>query len=201
VKLYSDFGKQRTWQVLGDVIALVVLIGGIVTAVSLHNLIAAFDSIGRDVEESGRGLASTMSDVGESLSSTPLIGESISGPFDAASSAAGTLASAGENWQLGVHLLATIAAWTVVAIVVATLLFAWIRPRLVGAVRRGRLARLTRIPNAVEVLAFRALMNRSPRDLLGVDPSVMGAWRRGDPGVIRDLAALELRSSGIRLPF
>ncbi|RWZ68069.1 hypothetical protein ELQ92_02110 [Labedella populi] len=200
MKLYSDFRRQRTGQILGDVIALVVLVAGILLAVTIHGTITALDTIGRNVQESGRGLSSTMSDVGDALSSTPLIGESIGGPFDAASSAADSLATAGENWQLGVHTLAAIVSWMIVAIVVAILALAWVRPRLSSAVRRGRLARLAASPNAVELLAFRALTEHEPRDVLAVDPAVIAAWRRGDPAVVRHLAALELRSAGVRLP-
>ena len=32
-----------------------------------------------------------------------------------------------------------------------------------------------------------------------VHPDPMAAWRRGDDAVVRDLAALELRSAGIKL--
>jgi hypothetical protein len=87
-----------------------------------------------------------------------------------------------------------------VAIIVAVLTLVWIRPRARDAVRRGRLARLATSPNAVDLLAFRALTERDPREVFAVDPAVMDAWRRGDPAVIRRLAALELRSAGIRLP-
>jgi hypothetical protein len=201
VKLYSDVPRQRLTQILGDVVALAVLIGGVIVALTIHGAITALDTIGRNVQQSGQGLSSTMSDVGDALSSTPLIGEGISAPFDAASGAAAELATAGENWQLGVHTLAAIVAWTIVAIVVVILAFGWIRPRLVGAVRRGRLARLASSANALELLAFRALVERAPRDVLALDPAVMDAWRRGDPGVVRRLAALELRSEGVRLPL
>ncbi|RUR01827.1 hypothetical protein [Labedella endophytica] len=200
MKLYSDVASQRTRQIIADVLGVLVLVVGIVVAVTVRNGIAAFDAIGRDVQTSGEGLASTMSEVGENLSSTPLIGEGISAPFDAASGAATTLAEAGENWQLGVHTLAAIAGWTIAAIAISILVFAWIRPRIVGAVRRGAVARLTRMPGALELLAFRALVEQSPRDLLDVDPAVVERWRGGDPAVTRQLAALELRAAGIRLP-
>lgn len=200
MKLYSELATQRSRQIVADVIGVIVLGLGIVVAVTVRNTIAAFDAIGRDVQTSGEGLASTMSEVGENLSSTPLIGEGISAPFDAASGAATTLAQAGENWQLGVYTLAAIAGWTIAAIVVAILVFAWIRPRLAGAVHRGSVARLTRAPGAVELLAFRALVEQSPRDVLALDPTVVERWRRGDPVVTRQLAALELRSAGLRLP-
>ncbi len=199
MKPYSDFARQRTLQILGDVIALLVLVGGILAAVAVHGTIVTLDAVGREVQASGEGLSATMTDVGDALSSTPLIGEGISAPFGAASDAADSLAAAGENWQLGVHTLAATAAWTVVAIIVAALLFVWFRPRIVGAVRRGRAARLAAAPNARELLALRAIVDLPAEQVLALHPNAMDAWRRGDPAVIRDLAALHLRASGVRL--
>ncbi|MDQ0577706.1 hypothetical protein [Agromyces albus] len=199
VTLYSDFPGRRTMQIVGDVFALVVLLGGIVVAVSIHNAIAAFDAIGRDVEQSGTGLASTMSDIGDSLAAIPLIGGSIRAPFDAASDAGGTLAAAGDDWQRTVQSLAAFTAWTVVGLVVLILLFGWIRPRITGIARRAAAKRLTDSPTSLDLLAFRALATRSPQDLARVNADVAGAWRRGDTDVIRQLAALELKASGIRL--
>lgn len=200
MKLYSELTPQRSRQVLADVIGILVLALGIVVAVTVRNTIAAFDAIGKDVQSSGEGLAATMSDVGENLSATPLIGGSISVPFDAASGAATTLAQAGENWQSGVYTLAAIAGWTVAAIVLVILILAWVRPRIRGAVRRGAVARLTRSPGAVELLAFRALVERPGHEVLALDPAVVERWRHGDPAVTRQLATLELNAAGLRAP-
>lgn len=200
MKLYSDFSGRRTIQIAGDVFAFLVLLGGIVAAVSIHNAITAFDAIGRDVEQSGSGLASTMSDIGESLAAIPLIGGSIRAPFDAASDAGGTLAAAGDDWQRTVHTLAAFTGWTVVGLVVLILLFGWIRPRITGIARRAEAKRLADSPASMDLLAFRALATLPPRDLVHVNADVAGAWRRGDPDAIRQLAALELRASGVRLP-
>src|SRR3954454_24020847 len=112
VKLYSDYSGRRALQIVGDVFALIVLIAGIVAGVSVHNAIAAFDTIGRNVEHSGSGFATTMDDIGDSLAAVPLIGGSIRAPFDAASVAGDTLADAGSSWQQSVHTLATITGWT-----------------------------------------------------------------------------------------
>jgi hypothetical protein len=51
----------------------------------------------------------------------------------------------------------------------------------------------------IDLLALRALANQKLATIASVDADAMGAWRRGDARVIRQLAALELRSSGIRL--
>jgi hypothetical protein len=47
-------------------------------------------------------------------------------------------------------------------------------------------------------LALRALANRPLPKLAKISPDPVGAWRDQDPIAIRGLAALELRSSGIR---
>jgi len=198
VKLYSDFPGRRTAEIVGDVFALLVLVTGIVLAVSIRNVIAAFDAIGRTVEQSGDGLASTMTDIGDGLAGIPLIGGSIRGPFDAASEAGGALADAGGDWQQSVQTLAAFVGWTVAALFVLVVLLGWIRPRIAGAVRRAGAARLASSPASIDLLAFRALATARPQDLSAIDVDVVGAWRRGEADVIRRLAALELRGSGIR---
>lgn len=198
MKLYSDFSGRRTLQILGDAVALLVLLAGIVVAVSISTTIASFAAIGRDVEVSGNGFASTMDEIGDSLARVPLIGGGIRSPFDAAGVAGGTLADAGETWQQSVHALAAIAGWTVAALVVLTLFFGWFLPRAMGVTRRTRAARLASSPMSTDLLALRALTNRAPRDLTRIDPDIVGAWRRGDPEAMRQLAALELRTAGIR---
>jgi hypothetical protein len=200
VKLYSDFGGRRTYQILGDVAAIAVIVVGIVVAVALHNAIAAFKGIGANVTRSGNDFSSTMKDIGERLSGVPLIGGGISAPFSSASDAGGTLADAGTSWQAGVEHLATLVGWTVAALVVLVVLVGWVRPRLVGGVRRAAVARLASASASLDLLALRALATRPARAVTQVDEDVVAAWRRGDPEVIRRLAALELRSSGVRLP-
>jgi hypothetical protein len=200
VKLYSDFGGRRVYQVLGDLAAIAVIVVGIVVAVAIHNAIAAFKGIGQDVTRSGDDFSSTMSDIGSRLAGVPLIGGGISAPFTTASDAGGTLADAGTNWQNGVEHLATLVGWTVACLVVLVVLAGWVRPRLVGAVRRAAVARLASASASLDLLALRALANRPARAVTRVDEDVVAAWRRGDPEVIRGLAALELKASGVRLP-
>jgi hypothetical protein len=200
VKLYSDFGGRRLYQVLGDIAAIVVIVLGIVVAVAIHNAIAAFKSIGADVTRSGTDFSSTMSDIGSKLAGVPLIGGGISAPFSTASDAGGTLADAGTSWQGGVEHLATLVGWTVAALVVLVVLVGWVRPRLVAAFRRAAVARLAAASPSLDLLAFRALATRPATAVTRLDEDVVAAWRRGDPEVIRRLAALELKASGVRLP-
>jgi hypothetical protein len=200
MKLYSDFWAPRAYQIVGDVAAALVLAVGITLAVALHNAVAALKGIGAQVERSGGDFSSTLGSIGRQLGGVPLIGGGIRAPFDAASGAGSTLAKAGSDWQAGVERLATLAGWTVALLVVLVVLAGWVRPRLVGAVRRGALAKRAGRDSDLELLAFRALANRPARAVAGVDEHAVAAWRRGDREVVRALAALELHAAGIRLP-
>lgn len=199
MKLYSDFGGRRAYQIAGDLAAVLLIVLGIVLAVAVHDAIAALEGIGRDVERSGGDFAKSMSDIGDRLGGVPLIGSGIRAPFDGARDAGGTLADAGSNWQEGIEHLATLVGWTFALLVVLIVLVGWVRPRLVGAVRRAAVARLASLVSNHDLLALRALTTRPARALTRIDPDVVSAWRRGDASVIRQLAALELQASGVRL--
>lgn len=199
VKLYSDFARRRTFQIVGDLLAVAAVVVGIVVGVSLHDAIASLQAIGRDVARSGEGFSSTMSDIGDNLAGIPLIGGNIRAPFDTASGAGDTLVDAGERWQSGVASLAAIVGWAVAGLVVLVIAVGWILPRVTAAVRRARLAGLGALPESLDLLAFRALATQPPQDVARLDPDIVAAWRRRDPVVLRRLAALELKASGIRL--
>jgi hypothetical protein len=197
MRLYSDLPHARALQIAGDLVALVLLIAGIVLAVALHGAIAALEGIGGQVARSGNGLASTLGDIGKQLGGVPLIGAGIRAPFDAASGAGRTLATAGSDWEAGVERIAVLAGWTVALLVVLLVLAGWVRPRLAGALRRGAVARLADDP---DLLALRALTGRPSRALAAVGPDAGAAWRRGDPDTVHRLAAIALRDAGLRAP-
>jgi hypothetical protein len=199
VQLYSDFPRRRAAQVVGDLAAIAVVVVGIVVAVAIHDAIVAFRTIGADVTRSGNDFSSTMSDIGSRLGGVPLIGGGISAPFATASDAGGTLADAGTSWQTGVQHLATLVGWTIACLVVLVVLAGWVRPRIVGAVRRAAAARLAAGPGSLDLLALRALTSRPAPAVARVDADAVAAWRRGDQDVIRRLAALELKAAGVRL--
>lgn len=198
MRIYSDFAARRTVEVVGDLVAIAVVVVGILVAVALHDAIATVGTVGRSFETSGQDFSDSMTDIGANLSGVPLIGTGIAAPFDGASAAGQTLAAAGRSFQNGVATLAAFAGWTVGGLVVLVVVLGWIRPRLAASVRRQRLARLAASAPTRDLLAFRALANRPPRQLAGLDDPV-GGWRAGRTATVDALAALELRASGVRL--
>jgi len=51
----------------------------------------------------------------------------------------------------------------------------------------------------MDLLALRALTTQKLSAITKIDADALGAWRRGEPEVVRRLAQLELRSSGVKL--
>jgi hypothetical protein len=74
----------------------------------------------------------------------------------------------------------------------------WLPLRL----RYARSARSAVIAREVDtdLLAPRAIARRAVPRLLQVSPDPAAAWRRDDRDVVRELAALELHSLGLRAP-
>ncbi len=88
------------------------------------------------------------------------------------------------------------------AVVAAPILVAatpWLYLRLRFFRRKLTVTALVATPAGEQLLALRALTNRSPAKLAAVSADPVGGWRREDPNTIHALAALELRAAGIAL--
>jgi len=197
---YSDFAAQRTRQIIADTIAVVLIVISIVIGTQLGLGIAAIGLLGSGLASAGLGFQGSMAEVGESLAAIPLIGPGIAAPFSGASEAGATLAEAGSAFQSAMGVLGFVVGFLVAAGPIAVLLLVWLLPRLRFAIRAGRLHGAASSGAPLDLLALRALVHRRlPKvEAIGADPA--GAWRRGDERVIRELAALELRAAGVRLP-
>ncbi|MBM7504931.1 hypothetical protein ACFPER_15355 [Agromyces aurantiacus] len=200
MKPYSDFDGRRAGQIVGDVIALAVVVLSVWAAVAVHRFVTGFGDLGRQLEAAGTGFRGSMTDIGTALGDVPLIGPGIAQPFDGASAAGATLESVGRGQQDAVGWIALLAAVGVAALPVAAVLLAWVVPRLVRALRAGRTAAALERPGGADLLALRALTVRDPAAVFAAEPDAVGAWRRGEPDAIRALAALEARAVGVRFP-
>jgi len=199
MKFYSDFGAQRTRQITVDVLALVFIAAWIWLGVFVHSLVIGLTDFGVQMEQAGAGFKETMTDVGDNLGGVPLIGGGIRGPFDSASDAGATLEAAGASQQVAVQNLATGLGLGIAVLPVIAILVVWLVPRIRFARRASNAKRLVSAGAGIDLLALRALSRQRLTTLTAIDADPMAAWRRGDDGVMRSLAALELKSSGVRL--
>ena len=199
MKLYSDFGPRRSRQIVADVTALALIGAWVWLGITVYSLIENLSVYGVQMEDAGAGFRETMTQVGETLGGIPLIGGGIRTPFDGASEAGGALKAAGQSQQVAINQLATVLGIGIAALPILTILLLWLLPRLRFAQRASRAQKLVKSGAGVDLLALRALASQNISALAAVDPDAMAAWRRGDDQVMRKLAALELKSSGVRM--
>ena len=198
--LYSDFGPRRTRQIIGDVLALAAIAAWVWLGITVYQLVENLAAFGVQMEQAGAGFKDTMTEVGDTLGGIPLIGSGIRAPFDGASGAGGALESAGQSQQVAVNQLATGLGIGIAALPIVMILVLWLVPRIRFARRSGRARAIVNSGAGIDLLALRALASQSIAALSSVDADPMAAWRRGDEAVMRSLAQLELKTSGVRLP-
>ena len=199
MKLYSDYAGHRTRQIIVDVLAVAAIAAWAWLGYTVYTLVMNLSDFGVQMEEAGAGFKGTMVDISDNLSGIWIIGDGIKAPFDAASDAGSTLEQAGQAQQVAVQQLATGLGIGIAVLPILTILVFWLVPRI-RFVRRARTATsMLKQGASIDLLALRALANQRMTALAAIDEDVAGAWRRSDPDVLRSLANLELRSSGVRL--
>jgi hypothetical protein len=199
MKIYSDFAGRRTRQIIADVFALGAIALWVWFGYTVFTLINNLAVFGVQMEDAGAGFRETMTEVGETLGGVPLIGPGIRLPFDGASAAGGTLEQAGQAQQEAVLQLATTLGIGTAALPILMILIVWLVPRILFIRRAGRAKAVVTADAGLDLLALRALTTQKLSAITKIDADALGAWRRGEPEVVRRLAQLELRSSGVRL--
>lgn len=197
--MYSDYAGHRTRQVFVDLLALAAMAAWGWLGYWIYTLVMELQVFGRQMEEAGEGFKDTMVDISENLSGVWLIGDSIKAPFDAASDAGYALERAGVDQQTAVEQLATGLGLGIAILPILTILAFWLVPRVRFARRAGVAKQLVNSASSIDLLALRALGNQKLAAIAAIHPDPAGAWRRGDQTVVRALANLELRSSGVKL--
>lgn len=200
MRLYSDFPRRRARQITADVVALALIAAWIWLGITVFGLVHALADFGVQMEQAGAGFRETMTQVGETLGGVPVIGGGIRAPFDGASQAGAALEVAGQDQQAAVLQLAITLGVGIAVLPVAMILVVWLIPRSRFVRRASRARALAATPAGTDLLALRALANRSLTEIARVDDDAMAAWRRGDDAVVARLASLELASAGVRTP-
>jgi len=200
MKLYSDFAPRRTRQILADVIAVALIAAWVWLGATVYSLVSQLAVYGQQMEDAGAGFKQTMTEVGDTLGGIPLIGPGIRGPFDGASGAGGALEQAGQSQQDAVNQLALTLGIGIALLPIVMILVIWLVPRVRFIRRAGRAKRLVSAGASLDLLALRALATQKITAITEIDADAVAAWRRGDDAVMRQLAALELKSSGVRMP-
>jgi hypothetical protein len=200
MKLYADTSVRRSMQIAGDLALVVWIWVWVVVAQKVHGATLELATPGHRIDASAGDLASRLRDAGRTVSAIPLVGEGASKPFDGAGDAATGLAQAGQQQVAAVESLAQWLALAVALIPILVLLWFYL-PQRIAFVRRATAGQRFLDSGAdLDLFALRAMAHQPLHVLARIDPDPAGAWRRGVPQVIDQLAGLELRSAGLRPP-
>lgn len=200
MKIYAETPGRRARQLVGDLLLVVWLVGWAWVGTAVHDGTMALAEPGRATAESASSLASGLREAGGRLDDVPLVGDDVAAPFDSAASASDRLADAGTGTVRAVERLAFWLGLTIALIpmLIVAAFYLPMRWRFVREATAG--ARFVDASEDLDLFALRALA-RQPMHVLGrISDDPAGAWRRGDPDVVRRLAELELRDSGLRPP-
>ena len=198
MKLYSDFWPRRSLQLAADALAIIAIGLGVWLAVIVGSAIAVVAELGRQLRSAGLGFTTAMQDAGDALGQVPLVGDSVRVPFDTASVSGTAIADFGTATEAFIETTAIVAGVVLSLAIVVLVCWVWL-PRRISFIRRATTAeQLQRLGDGHDLLALRALVNGTRRELAAISARPVQAWRSGDVDAVRSLAALELRGAGVR---
>ncbi|WP_203711745.1 hypothetical protein [Asanoa siamensis] len=198
MKIYADRFPRFFVQALTDLLVVAWVYAWIRAAFWLHDQVEKLGVPGQKLEGAGSALAANLAEAGSKVGGVPLVGDELTAPFEKAAGAANSVAEAGQAQQevVGDLALALAVITAVVPILFVVLLWLPLRARWVR--RASAAARVRKSPAGRDLLALRALATQPLGRLAKLGPDVAESWRRSDDSTVDALAALELKSLGLR---
>jgi hypothetical protein len=200
MKLYADTPARRTRQVVADLLFVLWLVGWVWVGHAVHDVTLDLAGPGRQTESAALSLSDNLAGARDQLAGLPVVGDGVSAPFDQAAAAANGLAEAGRAEVRAVERLALWLGISIatIPILVVALFFVPVRYRFARQATAG--ARFIDAAEDLDLFALRALTRQPLYVLARISDDPAGAWRERDPAVVRALASLELKESGLRVP-
>ena len=198
--IYSARPGRLAGQIFGDLFVLgwAVVWGGI--GIFVNQMIAVLAIPARETARTASKLMDNMRDAGDQAARVPGVGEDLRRPFDAASVTLTNLIASANDQVASIERLALIGGWVVFGIPVAIVVALWL-PRRVRFYRQARASQAFLDSTAdLDLFALRAMASQPLYVLAAVSDDPVKAWLAGDRQVIDQLAAIELRRNGLRLP-
>lgn len=195
---YPEIPLLKTRRLIADGIIVGWVIGWFAVGSFVHAAVSALAAPAVPMRAAGTSLEERMSDAAERVASVPVAGDDLQAPFAGAAAVGTDLNDAATSLEGSVSNLAwslslLTAGTPIVLVVVAYIL--WCRR---AARARSALASHRTQAQGQSLLALRALSNQHLSALGKIDPDPVGAWRRGDPEIVAELAGLELARAGLR---
>jgi hypothetical protein len=196
---YSTRPVRLLAQLFSDFVVVAWTTTWVLVGLAVYDAISTIVKAGRQVEGGTNGIAGSLESAGHGAQRIPLVGDAVSKPLTSAGQAATDIAGAVHNLDTTASWLAVLLAIAVVALPILVAVAPWLFLRLRFFRRKWVATGLAATAAGQQLLALRALTNRPASKLAALGEDPVGGWRREDPVTIAALAALELRSAGIRI--
>jgi hypothetical protein len=198
MRFYAERPVRVMLQLLADALAVGWVVLCVVVGRAARELILALQGPSRTLAGAGDTIRGAFDNAARTAQQVPFVGDELARGLGTGTGAGDALAAAGREQM---ETIATVALGTEIGIIVLgalPVLLLWLPLR----VRYARAARSAVAVRSVDsdLLALRAMTRLPVRRLLRVSPDPAAAWRRDDRAVVHGLAALELRSLGLRAP-
>jgi len=199
--LYSARTGQGLRQLVGDLLAVGLVWWAVRVQGWVDEQISKLAAPGQTLEDAGNGFSGGLSDAGDKVGGIPGVGDDLREPFDQAAGAGHQVAEAGQTLHDTVERAALVTG--LIAAAIPLLIVLWWALRRWRWIREATAARrLVRGGADASFFALRALAHQPLSEVtriarrLEVDPGE--AWRTNHPEAVQALAALELKSLGVR---
>jgi hypothetical protein len=161
------------------------------------------DAIATPARRSGdaaRQLADQMGEASQQAGRVPGIGGELRKPFDGAVGSLQSIIDAADDQVAAVERAASLLGWLVFLIPVVLLLVLWLPARIRFFLRARAAQQFLDADADLDLFALRAMVGQPMHVIAAISDDPVAAWRRGDREVIRALAGIELRRSGLNPP-
>jgi hypothetical protein len=198
MRIYAEQRGRAARQVLADVLVVIWVVLVVEIARAAFRLIARLQGPGHGLQGAGAVIHEAFLRAARSATKAPIIGDDLAKAFGTGARAGDSLTSSGRALAETISTLAfgTAVAIVLIGVVPPVLVWLTLRIRWITAARSALAVRAI----DVDLLALRALTRRPMQQLLNICPDPAAAWRRDDRAALRKLAALELRTLGLREP-
>jgi len=200
VKIYADLPARRTVQLLTDVFILCWIGAWAWVGRLVHESVLALRSPADALVNAGGSFGQSMTGAGQQLGKVPAIGDDLQKPFQSAAGTGNDIAQIGRDLGIAVDRLALILGLVTALTPILLVVGIWLLTRVRFTRRASAAQRFVDADADLDLFALRAMARQPMHKLAGISDDPAGAWRNRDAGVVRQLALLELRSSGLRPP-
>ncbi|MFC4948740.1 hypothetical protein [Pseudonocardia sp. GCM10023141] len=198
MRIYAERPVRIARQLLADLMAVGWVVLCVLVALTARDLILRLQSPARALASAGESIRGAFDGAARTAGGVPFVGGELARALGAGTGAGQSLAAAGQDQVDTIAGVATGTAVLIVALGVLPVLLIWL-PLRIRYARAARSAVIVRNADS-DLLALRAMARLPIRKLLAVSPDPAAAWRRDERDVVHGLAALELRSLGLKVP-